>query len=70
MPLQTNLIAYNSHASEVKVWYYSEPADASEEQKGKSAGEEEKRIGPVSKDEIKTLFYKGKVRTAIYFLDK
>ncbi len=62
MPLQTNLIAYNSHATETKVWfYYSQEAGAKEDQGKKAAGEEEKQIGPVSKDEIKNLFYKGKV---------
>jgi hypothetical protein len=61
MPLQTNLIAYSSHASEVKEWfYYSAVADQTREQTEKQGGEEH-RMGPISKDEIKTLFYKGKV---------
>lgn len=62
MPLQTNLIAYNSHATEVKEWfYYAEGAEGQGEQKSKADRQEGQRMGPVSKDELKTLFYKGKV---------
>ncbi len=62
MPLQTNLIAYNSHATEVKEWfYYAEGAEGQAEQMSKADRQEGQRMGPVSKDELKTLFYKGKV---------
>lgn len=60
MPLQTNLIEYSAHATEVKEWfYYAE--DAEGEQRSKADRQEGSRMGPVSKDELKTLFYKGKV---------
>ncbi len=63
MPLQTNLIAYNSHATEVKEWfYYAEGGETKGEPKNKADRQEGQRLGPVSKDELKTLFYKGKVR--------
>lgn len=49
-PLQTQLIAYTSHAIEVKEWFY-----------WPSRGGEE-RAGPLSKNEIKHFFHHGKVR--------
>jgi hypothetical protein len=61
--LQTNLIAYNSHATEVKEWfYYAENGKARGEANSKADRQEGQRLGPVSKDELKTLFYKGKVK--------
>lgn len=60
MPLQTNLIEYSAHATEVKEWfYYAEGGEG--EQRSKADRQEGQRMGPVSKDELKTLFYKGKV---------
>jgi len=50
-PLQTQLLAYTSHAAEVKEWFYW-PGEA-------GAGE---RAGPLSKDEIKHHFHRGRAR--------
>ncbi|KAK9915634.1 hypothetical protein WJX75_001835 [Coccomyxa subellipsoidea] len=62
VPLQTNLIAYNSHATEVKEWfYYAENGKTRGEANSKADRQEGQRLGPVSKDELKTLFYKGKI---------
>ncbi|KAK9822709.1 hypothetical protein WJX81_005943 [Elliptochloris bilobata] len=48
-PLQTQLIAYTSHAVEVKEWFYWPGGDGAE------------RAGPLSKDEIKHFFHRDKV---------
>lgn len=73
MPLQTNLIAYNSHATEVKEWfYYGESGEGKAEPSSRAEKQEELRVGPVSKDELKTLFYKSKVsdtNTLLWYLD-
>jgi len=50
-PLQTQLLAYTSHAVEVREWFYW-PGEG-------DAGE---RAGPLTKDEIKHHFHRGRAR--------
>jgi len=50
-PLQTQLLAYTSHAVEVREWFYW-PGEG-------GAGE---RAGPLTKDEIKHHFHRGRAR--------
>ena len=73
VPLQTGLIAYSSHAVEVKEWFYhGEPGGAGgPAAKGgqgpgsNGGGAEGDRLGPISKDELKSLFAKGQVCRSI-----
>ncbi len=62
MPLQTNLIAYSSHATEVKEWFYYLEPSASSKTGGKAAGQsEDGRAGPITKDELRMYYAQNKV---------
>ena len=64
VPLQTNLIAYSSHATEVKEWYWypnSSSASSAATADGTADHAEGKQAGPVTKDELRTRFFQGKV---------
>ena len=73
VPLQTGLIAYSSHAVEVKEWFYcgdegSAPAKGAQQgPTSADGGAEGGRLGPVSKDELKSLFAKGQVANCMQF---
>ena len=63
-PLQTNLIAYSSHATEVKEWFWypnSWTANGAAMSDGKGYHAEGKQAGPITKDELRTYFFQGKV---------
>ena len=62
VPLQTNLIAYNSHANEVKEWYYY-PESSSDSNAGDVSQNhsENNRAGPITKDELKMYYAQNKV---------
>lgn len=63
VPLQTNLIAYSSHAHEVKEWYYyPEPSAESKAAGGRAEHADGNRAGPISKDELKMRYAQEKVR--------
>ncbi len=67
MPLQTNLIAYSSHAHEVREWYYyPEPSADSKAGAGRADHAEDSRAGPISKDELKMYYAKEKVRAPCF----
>lgn len=62
MPLQTNLIAYSSHATEVKEWYYYPEPSTDSKSGGKAAGQsEDGRAGPITKDELRMYYAQNKV---------
>ena len=66
-PLHSNLLAYSSTAVEIKEWYHSpEPDAASAAAKGEQQHAE--RLGPVSKDELKMMYSRGKVRRGFNLL--
>ena len=62
MPLQTNLIAYSSHATEVKEWYHHPEPSTDSKSGGKAAGQsEDGRAGPITKDELRMYYAQNKV---------
>ena len=64
VPLQTNLIAYSSHATEVKEWFwYPDFSSGSSAAAGDGKADqiEGKQAGPITKDELRTYFFQGKV---------
>lgn len=62
VPLQTNLIAYSSHATEVKEWYYYPEPSADSKAGVTAAGQSETgRAGPITKDELKMYYAQNKV---------
>ena len=67
MPLQTNLIAYSSHAHEVKEWYYyPEPSVDSKSEGGRTEYAEDNRAGPLSKDELNMRYAQDKVQRSSF----
>jgi hypothetical protein len=65
VPLHSNLIAYSSHAAEVKEWFYypdaSNSSDAAGNKGAQQPQQQEERLGPISKDELKMHCARGKV---------
>jgi hypothetical protein len=62
VPLQTNLIAYSSHATEVKEWYYYPKPSADSKAGGTAAAQSEnERAGPITKDELRVFYAQNKV---------
>ena len=70
VPLQTNLIAYSSHAHEVKEWYYyPEPSVDSKAGSGRTECAEDARAGPLTKDELQMRFAQDKVQRNFFLLE-
>ena len=67
MPLQTNLIAYSSHAIEVKEWYYYLEPSADSKAGATAAGQGENgRAGPITKDELRMYYAQNKVSKSVH----